>query len=82
MQARVKVLKVENKTGQKKDGSGPFDIDLLHVLDVDTVDKFQVFVDKEDAAFMRPFVGKEGVATLGVNAKTDKLNFVTFKAAA
>ena len=82
MKAKVKVLKVENKSGLSKKTGNDYDLDFLHVLDLDSVDKFSVMVDKAAAQVLRDSVGKEGVLELGVDAKTEKLTYVGFKAAA
>jgi len=82
MKAKVKVLKVENKTGKARVSGNDYDLDFVHVLDLDSVDKFSVMVSKDDSKLLRDYVGKEGVLELGVDAKSEKLTYVGFKVAA
>lgn len=84
MQARVKILKKENVSGTSNKSGSPkdYNMDFAHFLDVDNFDKFRLYVSKEELAVIDANMGKTGVLDVSVNPKTDKLEFVGFKAAA
>ena len=82
MKARVKVLKFENINGTSSKTGNDYDMDFMHVLDIDNFDKFKVLVPKDELGALRQATGKEGLLDCCVNPKTDKLDFASFKAAA
>jgi Trk K+ transport system NAD-binding subunit len=81
MKARIKVLKLENKAGIAKSGN-PYDLDFLHFLDLDNFDKISVMIPKDQVAIIGSCIGKDGTIDLGMDAKTEKLQFSAFKLAA
>jgi len=82
MKAKVKILKVENISGTSQRTGNDYDMDILHILDVDSFDKFRVLVPKDQVDVLRSNSGKDGILELGIDAKTEKLQFVAFKVAA
>ena len=82
MIARAKILKVENISGDAKATGKPYNLDFLHFLDVDNFDKIKLLVPKDQVSILQSFIGKDGTMQLGVDPKSEKLQFVSFKAAA
>jgi len=82
MIARAKILKVENISGDAKATGKPYNLDFLHILDTDNFDKIKLMIPKDQVTILASFVGKDGTIHLGVDPKTEKLQFVSWKAAA
>ncbi|MBU5637058.1 hypothetical protein KOM00_09965 [Geomonas sp. Red69] len=80
MQAKVRVLNVSTKSGNKEGRAWSFD--NITLLDLESFDKLSLRLPDGMIAGIRPYEGKEGVASLGFDAKTEKVTFLGFKAAA
>lgn len=79
MKSRAKVLKLENISGTSSKTNNDYNLDFLHFLDLDNYDKVKVMVPKDQVAILGGCIGKDGVVELGVDPKTEKLQFASFK---
>jgi hypothetical protein len=82
MKARVRILKFENINGTSAKTGNDYNMDFMHVLDIDNFDKFKVLVPKDELVTLRSVTGKEGVLDCCFNPKTDKFDYASFKVAA
>lgn len=80
--ARVKVLNVENISGTSKANGRPYNMNVAHVLDLDTFDKMRLTIPETSNREVSNATGKEGLLDFGVDPKNDKPYFVGFKVAA
>ena len=82
MKSRAKILKVENISGHSAKSGNDYNLDFLHFLDLDNFDKVKLLVPKDQIPGLSASIGKDCVVDLGVDPKTEKLQFVAFKATA
>ena len=76
MQTRAKFYEVENFGDEQQYNKGVF-------LDLDSMDKIKVMLSGKQVELLAPFIGKDGVLSIGLEAKgyDYAVKFKSFKAA-
>jgi hypothetical protein len=82
MIAKARLLQVENVKGNAKASGKPFDMEIGHFLDLESFDKMRLMLPSSQVEVLRPLHGKDGVLSIGFDARTEKLTFIGFKVAA
>jgi hypothetical protein len=81
MKAKARIVNVDHISGTGKTGK-PYDMHIGSFLDLDTYDKIRLSVPDAQVENIKACVGKDGMLDVGFDARTEKLSFVGFKAAA
>ena len=82
MKAKAKLLKIDNRSGVSGKTGKDYDMDFGQFLDLETFDKASVLLSKDEVKSLQRDLGKEGLLEVGVDAKTDKITFLSFRVAA
>jgi hypothetical protein len=81
MQAKARLLSVENISGTSRKTGNDYSMDVAHFLDLQTFDKMRLNLPKDDVRDVRAQIGKDGVLDVGFDPRTEKITFVGFKTA-